>query len=99
MSLHYKKASVVGLLGAVAFLFLSAEGCEATHDAPVGPIQNDAPAEIGSMPDGFSNYATKCDHGNRVYTLYHGTETGTGRAGFVVPQDPTCPKPAPVAGR
>ena len=40
------------------------------------------------MPDGFSNAATKCDHGNRVYVIYHGDNPyGTIS---VVPQDPTC---------
>lgn len=50
---------------------------------------NSAPAETGTMPDGFSNYATKCDHGNRVYVIYHGDKIGTG-AIAVIPLDPTC---------
>ena len=30
-------------------------------------------AVVGEMPDGFSNWAMKCDgRGHRVYTTYHG---------------------------
>lgn len=49
---------------------------------------NTSSADTGTMPDGFSNYATKCDHGNRVYVLFHGNETYGSIA--VVPQDASC---------
>ncbi|MEV0403446.1 hypothetical protein [Actinoallomurus sp. NPDC050550] len=42
------------------------------------------------MPDGFSNLATKCDHGNRVYSAYKGDSNRA--AVTVVPNDPTCTK-------
>lgn len=40
------------------------------------------------MSDGFSNLGTKCDHGNRVYVVYHGDNPYGSVA--VVPADPTC---------
>lgn len=49
---------------------------------------NTTSADVGTMPDGFSNFATKCDHGNRVYVLFHGDSAYGGI--YVVPQDPTC---------
>lgn len=44
---------------------------EPLKDADRG-VTNDDPADVGRMPDGFSNYATKCDHGNRVYVIFKG---------------------------
>ena len=61
------------------------------QNAPVNKSdRNTGPASIGTMPDGFPNYATKCDHGNRVYGMYH----GDGAYGDieVVANDPTCKK-------
>lgn len=49
---------------------------------------NGGPAEVGTMPDGFSNWSTKCDHGNRVYVVYHGDSKYGSIA--VAPGDPTC---------
>ncbi|MFD7900538.1 hypothetical protein [Streptomyces sp. NPDC059743] len=60
---------------------------EPFKDAPRGTTNNER-ADLITMPDGFSNASTKCDHGNRVYTLYHGDEKYGSIA--VVPQDPTC---------
>lgn len=69
---------------AVAFFLLSfaAAGCgsdksqEPFKDAPRSGQNNDDPAEVINMPDGFSNLATKCDgHGHRVYVVYHGDHT------------------------
>jgi hypothetical protein len=79
---------VTGLLVA-ATLFLT--GCgkalEPYNDAPV-KSQNKTPADVLNMPDGFSNVATKCDHGNRVYVAFHGDKAYGAIA--VVPNDPTC---------
>lgn len=83
-----------GLMAAVAALVgVGAAGCsnkaqQVYNDAPRTTVQNAAPAEVGNMPDGFSNFATKCDHGNRVYVIYHG-DSGYGSLA-VVPQDPSC---------
>ena len=45
---------------------------EPFRDAPQSDIRNDDPAEIIEMPDGFSNLATKCDNGNRIYVIFKG---------------------------
>ncbi len=60
---------------------------EPYRDAPRGAT-NDKPADVLTMPDGFSNIATKCDGSNRVYVIYKGDE----RYGSisVVPNDPRC---------
>jgi len=62
---------------------------EPFKDAPRSGQNNDDPAEVLNMPDGFSNLATKCDgHGNRVYVVYHGNHPyGT----VAVIRDPGCP--------
>lgn len=82
----------VGIAAAIAALSVAAlTGCgkfvEPYNDAPVGS-QNKAPADVVNMPDGFSNVATKCDHGNRVYVIYHGDEAYGSLA--VMPAEPTC---------
>jgi hypothetical protein len=61
---------------------------EPFKDAPRSSVDNGKPADLIRMPDGFSNAATKCDHGNRVYVIYHG-DTGYGSIA-VVANDPTC---------
>lgn len=76
----------------VAMIGLTAVGCakytEPFKDAPRSGVDNGKPADVIRMPDGFSNAATKCDHGNRVYVLYHGDEKYGAIA--VVSNDPTC---------
>ena len=78
---------------AVTVLVLVAAGCsgkasEPFKDAPRSGTDNGAPADVVRFPDGFSNWSTKCDHGHRLYSAYHGDESYA--AGFVVPNDPTC---------
>lgn len=68
---------------AVVSLGACANATEEFNDAPVGH-KNDDPADIYSMPDGFSNVATKCIEGNRVFS----TRNEAGIA--VAPNDPTC---------
>lgn len=65
-----------------------AKATEPFKDAPRSQNDNGEPADLIRMPDGFSNAATKCDHGNRVYIVFHGNKTYGAIA--VVPQDPTC---------
>lgn len=82
---------LAGLLTAAALLLT---GCvdkvaEPFHDAPRG-TSNDTRADVFTMPDGFSNGATKCDHGNRLYVVFHGDSPYGAIA--VVGQDPTCPR-------
>lgn len=78
-------------LALVAVLALSFSGCakmtEPFKDAPRGETNN-GPADLVTFPDGFSNVATKCDHGNRVYTAYHNDSAYA--AITVVPNAPDC---------
>jgi hypothetical protein len=62
---------------------------EQFKDAPVGQRQN-VTADVIEMPDKFSNLATVCNNGNRVYVAFHGD--GAYAAVAVVAQDPTCKK-------
>ena len=79
------------LLLAVPLVLLT--GCtqkslERFRDAPRSGTTNRTPADIIEMPDGFSNLATKCDHGNRIYVAYKGNDN---RASIgVVPGDASC---------
>jgi len=86
-----RKFLLAGTLAAA--LTLSACGIdkatEQFNDAPRSDVENDNPADIITFPDGFSNVATKCDHGNRVYVIFKG-DSAYGSV-HVVPQDPTCP--------
>lgn len=69
-----RRVAVLAVSLATAITALS--GCGASKytepfkDAPRGETNSD-PADLITFPDGFSNAATKCDHGNRVYVLYH----------------------------
>lgn len=81
------------LIAAVPVLMLGLSACDTSKyseqfkDAPRGAT-NEGAADTLTFPDGFSNAASKCDHGNRVYVLFH--ENGAYGAIAVVPQDPTC---------
>jgi hypothetical protein len=79
-------------VAAAAALGLGACGADKAQepfkDAPRSDTVNDSPADVIRMPDGFSNLATKCDHGNRVYTAFHGDSAYGAIA--VVPDDPSC---------
>lgn len=60
---------------------------EQYRDAGRGETNN-GKADIVTFPDGFSNVATKCDHGNRVYVAFKGDENRAALS--VVAGDPTC---------
>lgn len=85
-----KYSAVVLTLG----LALVLSGCswdkaaEPFNDAPRGH-ENSGPADVITMPDGFSNVATKCDHGNRVYVVFK--QDNPYGSISVVKDDPTCP--------
>lgn len=86
------KRRAAALLLAVVLLFGStacdpSKISEPFNDAPRAQVTNDLPAVIVSFPDGFTNYARKCDDGFRVYSGYHGDEPYS--TGFAVP-DPAC---------
>jgi hypothetical protein len=91
--MKHKKTKVIiaGLVIGVS-LGASASSCdkaaEPFKDAKRTGTTNNEPADVVTMPDGFSNMATKCDHGNRVYSAFHG-DAKYG-AIFVVPNDPSC---------
>lgn len=79
------------LAAAVGLALLSGCGAkfsEPFKDAPRSSVDNGSPADLIRFPDGFSNAATKCDHGNRIYSAYHGDSAYAAIA--VVPNDPTC---------
>src|SRR4029453_4331946 len=90
-----KLALVVLILLAIVIMTIGLSGAcsgkqlERYNDAPVG-VQNTGPADVMNMPDGFSNVATKCDHGNRVYVIFH-NDAAYGSVA-VVAKDPTCPQ-------
>jgi len=82
-------AAAVAATAAIGLL----AGCGAKYtepfkDAPRSGNDNGSPADLIRMPDGFSNAATKCDIGNRIYLAYHGDNAYAAIA--VVPGDPTC---------
>jgi hypothetical protein len=73
-------------------MVLALSGCmgkatEPFKDAPEGN-RNTGPADTLTMPDGFSNVASKCDGPNRVYVLFKGDKPYGSIA--VVPNDPRC---------
>lgn len=81
------------VLATSAVLFLGgAAGCdkqlEQFNDADLVDSGNSQPAQGISMPDGFSNVATKCDHGNRIYVAFKGDSAYAAIA--VVPDDKSC---------
>lgn len=78
--------AVIALL-AVAVVTGCAKITEPFNDAPVSH-KIGGPAEVGSMPDGFNNFAEKCDdHGNRVFVIFH--SDGAYGSVFAM-KDPTC---------
>ncbi|MFF0597850.1 hypothetical protein [Streptomyces antibioticus] len=81
-------AAAVAALTLLALAGCSSKYSEPFKDAPRSGKDNGSPADLIRMPDGFSNAATKCDHGNRLYIAYHGDSPYAAIA--VVPQDPTC---------
>lgn len=87
-----KKILTIATVAALGVLALggcdaNSKGLQGYQDAKVSTT-NKEPAEIGTMPDGFSNYASKCDNGNRVYVLFHADDVYGGIT--VVPNDPSC---------
>ncbi len=74
---------LIGVLGACGV----GKTNEPFRDAQRGAT-NSAPADVIELPDGFSNLATKCDHGNRVYVAFKGDSAYGAIA--IVAQDPTC---------
>lgn len=74
---------------------LAASGCSLGGDKANEPFKdaprdttNSGPADVITMPDGFSNVAAKCDGPNRIYVVFHGNSTYGSIA--VSPNDPRC---------
>lgn len=85
-----KKITV--LVGCALLSTLALSGCgdkalEGFQDAHIDG-RNTNPAMVGTMPDGFSNFAAKCDGPNMVYVVFHG-DSSYGSID-VVPNDPRC---------
>lgn len=86
-----RRTRVFSAVSTLAFAITLLAGCdkaaEPFKDAPRSGT-NSAPAKVIEMPDGFSNLATKCDDGNRIYVVFHGDNTYGSVS--VVPHDPSC---------
>jgi hypothetical protein len=85
------KKTVLTLTALILGAGLALTGCKATEpfqDAPVSS-RDKSPAEVYDMPDGYSNFAEKCDkHGNRIVVVFHGDGTYAGVT--AIPNDPSC---------
>lgn len=86
--LHRPLAAATVAVAIVLAASCSDKETERFNDAPRADGENNDPAEIITMPDGFSNLATKCDNGNRIYVAFKGDDNRAAIA--VVPDDPTC---------
>lgn len=84
------KIVVSALVVIAIFSGCSEKAREPFHDGPRSEVVNDDESDVLEFPDGFSNVATKCDHGNRVYVVYRGDANRAAIA--VAPNDPTCPQ-------
>ena len=84
-----KTALAIIAVGAIALTGCSDKFNEKFKDAPRSGEVNQEAADTITFPDGYSNVATKCDHGNRVYVLFHEDAAYGGLD--VVAADPTCP--------
>lgn len=90
------KKKIAIIIAATALVFgLTACDSATKNDAPEVAAPLTEPAEVYAMPDGFSNFASRCDgHGNRVYTVYRSWARDTTAPVYgaitVVPQDPSC---------
>lgn len=85
-----RKLIIAAILSALALGACTDKYQEPFKDGPRSDTVNNEPADVIRFPDGFSNMATKCDHGNRIYSGYHGDKAYGTIA--VVPNDPSCPQ-------
>ncbi|MET7776269.1 hypothetical protein ABZU94_10675 [Streptomyces mirabilis] len=81
-------AAAAVILGLGLLAGCNDKASEPFKDAGRSGHDNGTPADLIRMPDGFSNAATKCDHGNRIYIAYHGDSAYAAIA--VVAGDPSC---------
>lgn len=78
--------AIVGLTVGMSACDPIGKATEPFKDAPRGSTNSD-PADMITMPDGFSNIATKCVDGIRYSVLYH-ADNPYGSLSTVA--DPTC---------
>lgn len=91
-----KQQTRVAIIAGVITAALTAGGLAACgqkakepyQDARRTGVENSQPVDLIRNADGFSNLSTKCDHGNRIYVVFHGDAAYSAIA--VVPEDPTC---------
>lgn len=93
MNTRLKRTLVACATGATALLVLTGCGME-KYNEPFNDAQRakefSGPADVITMPDGFSNLATKCGPGGMRYTVVFHLDSAYGSVS-VVP-DPACPK-------
>lgn len=87
------KKWIVAALVAAALSGLSACGqnskaVQQYNDAPTKGQNDNSPAQIINMPDGFSNVAFKCVRGDGIYVIFHQDKAYGGLT--VVDADPAC---------
>lgn len=82
------------VLVAVVSLTSCGQFDQANGRGDAGIVKKDnSGAEVINMPDTYGNLATKCNHGNRVYSTTHGS--GDDKMEYssqiwVTPADPSC---------
>jgi hypothetical protein len=100
MKINRKTGTLAALTAAAALVAALLAGCGPT--SKIAQPYDDAsvsrhltgPAEVVNMPDGFSNFADKCDgHGHRVYTAFH---NNSAYAAIAVVTDASCPGGVPA---
>lgn len=80
---------VIVALGCIALTGCSFDkATQPFQDAPRTGAVNKAPADVITLPDGFTNLTSKCDGPNRIYVSYHGNSAYA--AITAVPGDPRC---------
>lgn len=80
--------AITAALTAGGLTACGAKFTEPYKDAPRSGVDNGQAVDLIRNADGFSNLSTKCDHGNRLYVVYHGDSAYGAVA--VVADDPTC---------
>lgn len=91
-----KQRIILGVSAAITAAILAGCSDKATepyNDSPRTSTENTGAAQVITMPDGFSNVASKCDGPNRVYVVFH-SDSAYGSVA-VVPNDPRCTTTAP----
>lgn len=81
-----KKVLAAGVI-LLALSGCSQKGMEPFRDAGV-KSRNTGPAVVGTMPDGFSNWAFKCNGNDGVYVVFKGDKVYGSIS--VVPNDAQC---------